>query len=471
MPRKRKTIVVWFRQDLRLSDNPALCAASKEGQVLPVYIWSPDEESRWSPGSAGQWWINRSVGSLRDRISRKGGKLVIRSGSSSSQLSDLSARVGANAVYWNRRYEPAVSKRDDKIERLLREGGIGVRRFNGSLLFEPWDLATQQGGPYKVFTPYWRAIQQLPVPSEAVGEPEISWLKRVPGSEVWEDLGLVSADDRTMGFGVRWQPGEVGGREMLDAFINEGLGRYDSDRDRPDVIGTSRLSPYLHHGELSPRQVWHAVREAKVGARSGVLRQHIVCYQRQLVWREFAYHLLHHYPKTPVSPLYEKYKSFPWRKDRKGLKLWQRGETGYPIVDAGMRELCETGWMHNRVRMIVGSFLVKDLLLSWTEGSKWFWDRLVDADLANNTLGWQWVAGCGADASPYFRVFNPVLQGKKFDPDGDYVRRYVPELKDVPSRYIHEPWKWSGIGSCDYASPMVDHGEARDRALGAFGEV
>jgi deoxyribodipyrimidine photo-lyase len=363
------------------------------------------------------------------------------------------------------------------VEAHLSERNVKTRQFNGSLLFSPTQVETQQGGPYKVFTPFWRQCLAEPEPGEPLPPPA-----KLPAPSTWpstlslDDLDLEPALNWTEGLAEAWEPGEAGAGAELERFLDEALHAYATDRDRPDRRGTSRLSPYLHFGEISPRTIWHAVKEHAAVREGRGLVKGAESYLREVGWREFAHHLLHHFPDTVEEPLRPEFSDFPWADDEEALMAWQRGQTGFPIVDAGMRELWATGWMHNRVRMIVGSFLVKDLLIPWQEGARWFWDTLVDADLANNTLGWQWVAGCGADAAPYFRVFNPILQGKKYDPDGAYVSRWVPELAGLPVRWIHEPWNASAeileeagveLGS-SYPHPLVDHGEARDRALEAY---
>jgi len=470
--------VVWFRQDLRLEDNPALLAAVKRGgPVVPVFIWAPEEEAPWSPGSASRWWLHQSLTSLNAELKKLGSRLVIRRGPSLRTLQAFVREAGAHAVFWNRRYEPAVVRRDATLLEQLRGDGLTVESFNVSLLFEPGDVRTKAGMPFQVFTPFWRACLSLPEPSAPLSAP-----RRLPAPAKWprslplSDLGLGPKGAWTSGLERTWSPGGHGAAVQMTQFLGERLSGYAQKRDRPDLAGTSRLSPHLHFGEISPQQVWHAARERmRVSRKAGAARG-AEAYLRQLGWREFAYHLLIHFPHSTDHPLRSEFVAFPWRKDKRVLGNWQRGQTGYPIVDAAMRELWTTGWMHNRMRMIVASFLVKDLLLPWRAGAKWFWDTLVDADLANNTLGWQWVAGCGADAAPYFRIFNPVSQGEKCDPEGDYVRQWVPELARVPDGWIQRPWEAprgvlrdAGVDmGRTYPRPIVDHGVARQRALRAL---
>ena len=473
--------LVWFRQDLRIQDNPALHAALKRGgPIIPVFIWAPEEESFWAPGAASRWWLHQSLASLHTELRRHGSRLVLRRGSSASALAVLVRESAAGAVFWNRRYEPAVVKRDTKIREKLRADSLTVDSFNAGLLCEPWDICNKMGKPFQVFTPFWKAYLTMPEPPQPLSGP-----KQLPAPPKWPkslplaDLRLEPKVDWAAGMRAAWSPGTQGAATQMERFLAEAISSYSRDRDRPDLSSTSRLSPHLHFGEISPSQVWHAVRERMRPGRKGAMARGAEAYLRQLGWREFAHHLLFHFPHTTDHPLRLEFARFPWREDTDSLRAWQRGETGYPLVDAGMRELWTTGWMHNRIRMIVASFLVKDLLIPWQEGARWFWDTLVDADLANNTLGWQWVAGCGADAAPYFRIFNPMGQGERYDPSGDYVRRWVPELRKLPAPWIHKPWEASSsvlaaagveLGRT-YPRPIVEHGAARQRALAALAKI
>ena len=464
------TTLLWFRLDLRVTDNPALLAAlGQGGSVIPVFIWSPEEDGRWPPGAASRWWLHQSLTRLDASLRVRGSRLIIRRGPTLETLRELLEESGAGAVYWNRRYEPAVIDRDRRVKAALHQDERIAESFNSSVLFEPWTVATQQGQPYQVFSAFWKACtaQQRPEGCEPAPN-DIKSPRRWPDTLSLRELGLEPTIDWAGGLRSSWRPGEAGAEEELKRFLDEGLSEYSTGRDHPDRAGTSRLSPYLHFGEISPRQVWSAVRRSRHGRSEAGQR-----FLRELGWREFAHHLLFHFPHTPEQPLRKEFAAFPWEPDQENLLAWQHGRTGYPIVDAGMRELWHTGWMHNRVRMIAASFLVKDLLIPWQQGAAWFWDTLVDADLANNTLGWQWTAGCGADAAPYFRIFNPVVQGEKFDPNGDYVRRWVPELGKVASEWIHKPWEApAGLLAkaevklgMTYPRPIVDHREARARAL------
>jgi deoxyribodipyrimidine photo-lyase len=459
-----KLAIFWFRQDLRLADNPALSAALAQAEaVLPVYLWSPEDEGEWTPGAAVRWWLHQSLGALDDSLRARGSRLLIRTGPALDALSALVAETGAAAVFWNRLYDPVLIARDTKVRDRLRESGIEVRECKAALLHEPWELATGRGEPYRVFTPFWRAALRCGEPVPPLPPPaRVNGPEKWPASLALDALGLLPRLPWYGGMAETWTPGEHGALMRLDAWCDEGLGRYADLRDRPDRPGTSRLSPHLHHGELSPRQAWHAA----TSRRDRVPERGVESWLRELGWREFAHHVLYHFPRTATKPMVEKYAAFPWRENSaEMLEAWQKGLTGFPIVDAGMRQLWTTGWMHNRVRMIAASLLVKNIRAPWQHGARWFWDTLVDADLANNTLGWQWSAGCGADAAPYFRIFNPVTQGEKFDPEGEYVRRWIPELEDLPATQVHRPWEVSPRG---YPAPVVDLKRSREEALEAF---
>ncbi len=468
--------LVWFRLDLRLADNPALAAAVSRGlPVVPVFLWCPEEDGAWAPGGASRWWLHHSLAALDARLARAGSRLIVRRGPALEALLALARETGARAVFWNRGCEPAAAERGRLVERGLAAVGISAETAAGGLLHDPAALLTKAGTPYQVFSPFWREIErrttERPMPEPARIPPPEKW----PASLALDELALLPRPDWAGGLRGTWKPGESGAHERLHAFLGHALAAYPEHRDRPDLDGVSMLSPHLHFGEIGPRQVWDAVWSRAVAGRRRFAPA-ATAFLRQLAWREFAHHLLHHFPATAEAPLRPGFAGFPWREDSAGLRAWQGGRTGYPIVDAGMRQLWRTGWMHNRVRMVAASFLVKDLLVHWREGALWFWDTLVDADLANNTLGWQWVAGCGADAAPYFRVFNPAMQGEKFDPNGDYVRRWVPELGGLPPDWIHRPWDAPpailsrakvSLGET-YPRPIVDHARARERALAAL---
>jgi deoxyribodipyrimidine photo-lyase len=431
------TTLVWFRADLRLHDNPALAAAALRGPVVPVFVWAPEEEGDWPPGAASRWWLHHSLEALRRTLARHDLPLVIRRGPAGAALATLMDETGAGAVFWNRRYEPAAIARDGELKRSLP----GAQSFNGALLHEPWTVATGTGTPYRVFSPFWRSLQTMGRPQAPLPAPRLTALPYQPRSLQPDGLGLLPDVAWDGGLAECWHPGEAGAAEALDAFC-ERADRYADDRDQPSRP-SSRLSPHLHHGELSPRQVWHAVADSAGAAAEP--------YLRQLAWREFAYHLLYHHPASAQHPLSPGFDRMPWRDDPAGLAAWQQGRTGYPLVDAGMRQLWQTGWMHNRVRVVAASFLTKHLLIDWREGARWFWDTLVDADLANNTLGWQWVAGSGADAAPYHRIFSPDRQAQRYDADGGYRDRW--------------------LDGGDPPPPIVDHAGARARALAAYDAV
>jgi deoxyribodipyrimidine photo-lyase len=464
------TAILLFRRDLRLADNPALTAAcAAHEHVLPLYIHVPDEDGDWAAGAASRWWLHNSLASLQCGLQAHGGELHVRQGDTLAVLQALLEQTGASAVYWNRLYEPAAIRRDTRIKAALREQGIEVHSSDAALWCEPWQIATKQGEPYRVFTPYWRNLRAqlgatvpLPVPSslrctKSAASVPLESLELLPRI-VW-DIGLREA----------WTPGEQGAHELLELFGDDAIGDYAHARDLPARHGTSRLSPHLHFGEISPRQIHYAlqVQAQRVDAKR---RPDIEPYLRELGWREFAHHLLYHFPTTPTENFNPRFDGFRWAADDEVLlQRWQQGRTGIPLVDAGMRELWHTGWMHNRVRMIVASFLTKNLRQHWRHGARWFWDTLVDADLANNTLGWQWVAGCGADAAPYFRVFNPLTQALKFDPQGGYLRRWLPELAEAPTALVHEPWKDPALlKRSGYPAPMVDLAVSRADALVAY---
>ncbi|MGD1877206.1 MAG: cryptochrome/photolyase family protein [Kiloniellaceae bacterium] len=469
--------LVWFRQDLRLADNPALSAAVERGApVLPVFIL--DDSGKWAPGGAALWWLQHSLAALGKDLAKLGAPLCLRRGAAAEILPKLVKESGAEAVFWNRCYEPDAVARDKALKADLTKAGVAVNGFNGALLVEPWELKTGQGEPYKVFTPFWKALLAAGAPPAALPRPKK--LDGVTGleSDDLDDWGLLPVKpDWAGGLRAAWTPGEKGAADSLRDFLDEAAAAYPEARDRPDQRGTSRLSPHLHWGDISPRQVWQATRHA---VDAGNLNDSAaMAFLRQLGWRDFSHNLLFHWPEFPEQPWREAFAAFPWRDDDAGFTAWCEGRTGYPIVDAGLRELWTTGWMHNRVRMIAASFLIKDLLIPWQRGEVWFWDTLVDADLANNAAGWQWVAGCGADAAPYFRIFNPVTQGEKFDPTGAYIRQWVPEIADLPDALLHKPWEASEtelrqagvtLGKT-YPAPMVDHKAARERALAGYEEV
>lgn len=461
--------LLWFRQDLRINDNPALAAACQCEEILAVYILDPDDAVPM--GSAQRWWLHHSLQALSDDLKAKGLQLTLFQARAEDCIQKLVQQHGIELVLWNRCYEPPYIARDKRIKSWLYDQGIGAHSFNASLLMEPWEVQNKNKSYFKVFTPFWRQCrQQIKLPEAIVIN---QWPKAITSeSESLADWKLCpSKPDWASHFSRHWQPGSAGAEKRLETFLTESLGDYKNARDFPAKKATSGLSPHLHFGELSLRQIWYEVEHRR---HTGTISEHSIdTFLAELGWREFSYHLLYHFPQLPDTNFRSEFSEFPWHEDSHALQCWQRGQTGYPIVDAGMRELWKTGYMHNRVRMIVASFLTKDLLIDWRQGAKWFWNTLLDADLASNSANWQWVAGCGADAAPYFRIFNPVLQGEKFDPDGAYVRQYVPELTDVPAKWIHKPWQASSeqtgivIGK-DYPEPIVDHQKSRALALGYY---
>ncbi len=464
------TAVFWFRNDLRLHDNPGLEAAVKTGKtVVPVYILDDLTPKNWKQGGATRWWLHHSLIALDAALQKNGfGPLVLLQGDPEKELDTLMKKIGDAEIFWNRRYEPWATKLDAKLKEKY-----DAESFATYLLFEPWQIKNKTGGQYKVFTPFSKACLEnehmiatadaKPVKSKAAPHT----IKGLP----IKDLGLMPKIKWYTDMEKDWQPGEAGALKRLAHTLEDVAGHYKEQRDFPAIDGVSRLSAHLHFGEISPRHIWHATK-AVAGKTGGKYKQNSDGFLRQLIWRDFSWYLLYHDPEFPDREWNPQFRRFPWREDEKLLALWQKGQTGYPIVDAGMRQLWQTGWMHNRVRMIVGSFLVKNLLIDWRRGEEWFWDTLVDADLGNNAAGWQWIAGCGADAAPYFRIFNPILQSKKFDPDGEYIKTYVPELRDCPAEFIHAPWDAPPMLMASlkgkYPSPIVDHYMARDRAMEAY---
>lgn len=454
--------LIWFRNDLRLADNPALQAALRADLVpIPVYIHAPEEEGDWAPGAASDVWRQHSLRALAADLQARGSRLQVLRGPTLETLQAMQAHTGAQAVFWNRRYEPAIEARDTVIKRSLQQQGVQAHSHNGALLFEPWQVETKNGDPYRVFTPFWRsALAQWRLPACTEAPSRLPAPPLLPGALDIDALQLAPHLPWDAGFWSCWTPGEQGAHAALARFSAQALEGYKQQRDRPDTLGTSRLSPHLHFGEITPWRIAHALHDHPALTDRDA-------YLRELGWREFAHHLLHHFPHTPEANFNPRFDDFPWAAPEPGqLAAWQQGRTGIPIVDAGMRELWHTGWMHNRVRMIVASLLTKNLRLHWQHGARWFWDTLVDASLANNSLGWQWVAGTGADAAPYYRVFNPVLQAQKFDPQGDYIARWVPELATLAPDRRHAPWL--GTPPRGYPAPIVDLASSRNAALAAL---
>lgn len=468
---RNSSAIVWFQKDLRLSDNPALVQAGNFS-VIPLFIW--DENDPNNPGAASQWWLYKSLVSLQKSLNQQGLTLILRRGDPLKIIQEIMALHNVSSLFWNRCYEPYTIKRDEKIKEILSQS-IKCESFNASLLAEPCTLRTHSGSPYQIFKPFFKAFQALGPFPHPLPIPPLKGYDSNVLSDLLEDWGIYPHPDWSQGLNEQWMPGEENAHKNLSLFVNQALKGYSIHRNFPGEEGTSKLSPYLHWGEISPRQVWHSVLNYCLGEPSSNEWEFL----KEIAWREFSYYTLYHFPELPTTSLRGQFDRFPWSNNKEYLQKWQKGMTGYPIVDAGMRQLWKTGWMHNRVRMITASFLVKHLLVSWQEGAAWFYDTLVDADIANNAMNWQWVAGCGVDSAPYFRIFNPVLQGQKFDPQGKYVREWVPELNLLCDRYIHNPWEApiSALKSAavelgqTYPLPIVDHKKARARALEAFAKV
>ena len=462
-------IIIWFRRDLRIADNPALFEAAKTGQpVICLYVYESDVARPL--GGASLLWLHHSLVSLAEDLKSIGAQLYLRKGPAREVLNAVIKQCGADSVYWNRRYDEDARGRDADIKADLKSRAIDVKSYRANLLSEPWTIENKTGGYYKVFTPYWRAAQAaldisepLPIPTALknyqgdLEEDNLETWNLLPTSPDWGSKMLPS-----------WSPGSAGAAQALSSFLKAGVEDYSDERNRPDnETGTSRLSPHLAFGEISPKQIWHSCKSDITKARK---------FLAEIGWREFSYVLLFHNPKLATQNFKADFDKFEWNEDETALQRWQKGLTGYPFVDAGMRQLWQTGWQHNRVRMVTASFLIKHLLIDWRRGEEWFWDTLFDADPASNAASWQWVAGSGADASPYFRIFNPFSQGEKFDPNGDYVRKFVPELSNMPNNYIHRPWEAPASVLSDagvklgetYPRPIVDHKQAREKALANY---
>ncbi len=463
--------IVWFRQDLRLCDNHALFNACKNGEIIPLFVL--DDHDR-ELGGASKWWLHHSLKKLATSL----GGLVLRKGDPLSILQSLVQETNADAVYWNRGYEPHIVQRDTEIKSTLSHDEFDVQSFHGSVVREPWEIETGSGGPYKVYTPFWKANLKKGLP-EPIHAPTTIQLASLDGlGEALEDWALLPNNPNwAKDWEALWAPGEVGANKRLDEFLQEDIKGYGELRNRPDLPNISRLSPHIHFGEVSPRQIV----EKSYARKSGIpdYESDIDKFVAEVGWRDFANHLLFNFPEIPTKNWKPAFDDYPWRESDTDLKAWQKGMTGYPMVDAGMRELWHTGYMHNRIRMLVGSFLVKHLQLHWSHGEAWFWDTLLDADLANNTSSWQWISGSGADAAPYFRIFNPISQGPKFDPRGEYIRKWCPELSDLPNNLIHRPHEATAMElraagvelGKTYPAPMVDHKQAREAALAGYEAV
>ncbi len=466
--------VVWLRRDFRLRDNPAIrYAIDHSDQVILLYIHAPHEEQPWQPGAASNWWLHQSLCAFTEQVRKKKGDFIIRKGDSLKSLMETCTETGATTVCWNRLYEPSFIKRDRIIKNELSKVGIRPVDFPGALLREPGEVVKEGGEPYRVYTPFSKRHASLAPPDLSLDEPDqLPLLNPIPKSVRIEELELIDRIQWYSEFASDWQPGEIGAQHRLQSFSELAARSYGHDRDIPNLEGVSRLSPHLHFGEVSPRQVWLHIRSNESHQHDPPDQSSFWPYLRQLIWRDFAHHLLHDHPNMSDLPLDPMYETFIWDDNLELFRKWQTGQTGIPLVDAGMRQLWQTGWMHNRVRMITASLLCKNGLVHWLKGARWFWDTLVDADLANNSMGWQWVAGCGPDAAPYFRIFSPKSQGQRFDPEGEYIRRWVPELNEVPTQYIHEPWTWPewkhSPNQLNYLLPVIDLKQTRQRALDRY---
>ena len=475
MSAKDSISIYWFRQDLRLSDNPALSAAIESGKVLPVYILDDINSKDHKMGEASRWWLHHSLINLNEKLN---GKLSFYNDDPSKVFEELIKQYDVNSIFWNRCYEPWRIKRDKDLKIDLEKKNINIETYNGSLLWEPWKVLKSDGTPYRVFSPYYkRGCLGATPPREPIKQPDLeNIISNSFDNLTLSDLNLLPDVKWFNEMEQIWKPGEDGAKDKLHLFLDNGLLGYKEGRNFPSRKNVSQLSPHMHFGEVSPNQVWYGA-QLKEGEKG--IDKDLTHFLSELGWREFSYNLLYHFPSLPKENLQKKFDNFPWEVNEGYLDKWKKGLTGFPIVDAGMRELWQTGYMHNRVRMIVGSFLVKNLLLHWHEGEKWFWDCLIDADLASNSASWQWVAGSGADAAPYFRIFNPIAQGIRFDPEGEYTKKYIPELKNIPNKYLYSPWEAPQdildeasieLGK-DYPHPIVDLKQSREKALDAFSVI
>lgn len=468
----KKQVIFWFRQDLRLSDNPGLLAAVDSGHVMPIYILDDETAGDFRMGAASRWWLHHSLHALNNTLNHQ---LNVYLGNAKDILLQIIEENNITAVYWNRCYEPWRIKADTHIKSQLKKLQIECKTYNGSLLWEPWDIAKPDGTPYKVYTPFYRrGCLHAALPRKPLEPPKQPiWMQDKDPKCSIEQLGLLPIVPWYKSIEHSWDIGEIAAQKKLFHFLENTLLNYKENRNYPSKPNTSRLSPHLHFGEISPNQVWYS---AETQGMLNHWEADLDYFKSEIGWREFSYYLLYYFPKLPTKNYQSKFDGFEWHHNTKLLEAWQKGMTGYPIVDAGMRELWQTGYMHNRVRMIVGSFLVKNLLIHWHAGEQWFWDCLLDADLANNSANWQWIAGCGADAAPYFRIFNPVTQGEKFDRDGTYTRHFVPELKELPNQYLFKPWEApshilerAGVSLGNtYPHPIIDLKNSREKALTAY---
>jgi len=475
-----RPIIFWYRQDLRVHDLPGLAAAAATGRpIIACYILDDESPGEWRTGAASRWWLHHSLASLTDDLARLGCPLVLRRGEALTVLEQLRHQTGAQDIYCTRMYEPWAESLELSLDRHFSGNGVTFKRYGGALLHEPETINNLSGQPYKVFTPFWRACLAKAAPEVPQQLAKtLHWFTEPIDCDSLDDWQLCPQQPNwAEKWPLTWTPGSNGAHMRLERFLQQAVSNYSDGRNHPALDSTTRLSAHLHYGEISPREIWHKARYW--AAEHPELESQVEKFLSEVGWREFSYHLMHHFPTLPEQPFKDVFHRFPWMGSREQLLAWQTGQTGYPIVDAGMRELWHTGYMHNRVRMVTASFLTKHLLVHWREGAKWFWDTLLDADLANNSSGWQWVAGSGADASPYFRIFNPITQGQKFDAEGHYIRQWIPELSQLPPRYLSCPWEAPALSlqqagvalGRDYPHPIVDHKAAREAALAAYASL
>lgn len=468
--------ILWFRQDLRLLDNKAFYhACEQHKEILPIFIWDENTPQKWQMGSAQKWWLYHSLVSLQKDLKEHGLDLYLRKGKANEILKKITFEHNIQCLYSNFSYEPYQKNQDEGLKNELLENQIEVSCYNSSLLCEPWQIQTKSGSPYSVFSQFWKAFEMQEIEIKVYPKPKkFPKLIQIKNEDLTTWNLLPTSPNWAKGFEKYWKIGEKAAQEKLKNFTQTHLENYAQKRDFPAINGTSKLSSHLHFGEISPHLIWENCKKTFKGNQKN--SKGLETYLREIGWREFCYYLIYHNPDFPEKNFHKKFDKLKWEKDPKKLKAWQKGLTGYPIIDAAMRELWQTGWMHNRLRMVVGSFLTKHLQIHWMEGAKWFWDTLLDADLSNNSAGWQWVAGSGADAQPYFRIFNPIIQSKKFDPQGNFIRKWIPELAKLSNDEIHTPWEISkeNLEKADiklgktYPFPIVDHKKAREKALKNF---
>ena len=478
LPDTTSPAIVLFRKDLRMDDNLALVAATQTGApVICLYVRDEKDAGGQPLGGAQKWWLHHSLVSLAASLKNAGARLLVRTGDTLDIVKSLIGETHASSVFWNRRYDPVSIEHDTQLKAALAAIGVTARSFAGQLLHEPSRVMTGSGTPYRVYTTFWRALEAAGEPADPVDAPKhiVDGSAMLPSESILDWNLLPTKPNWAKSFTDIWQPGEAGAQTKLSSFVAGIIDGYKTKRDFPGTRTTSLLSPHLAFGEISPNRIWHATK----GLTEVFPPEDVIHFRKELVWREFSWHLLFHYPKLPTENLNHRFDAFPWSNDEALFEAWKKGQTGYPVVDAGMRQLWQHGWMHNRVRMIVASFLIKHLNIDWRWGEAWFRDTLVDADIASNAASWQWVAGSGADAAPFYRIFNPILQGKKFDPEGTYVRHFVPEIASMPDEFLHCPFEAPKLIlkaarielGTTYPNPIVDHAAGRDSAMAAYNMI